>query len=634
VADREDEQIPGPGQGNCSECGSPLAPDQRYCLSCGARRGRLPGAVAGTLAALSSKGRGVAAAAGAKLPKSKGGDGEEGGWSWMPSPPAIAIAVIGMLALGVGLGSAMSEIAESAPLQTILLVYPHHATEAPPAEEPEEEVEEEAIAAAPVETAPEAIPFEPLPEEAPFEPLPEGEEELDGQPPPAEFNPEEEGENFLEEEELPEVRHAWLIVLGENSYESLFGGTGEAAYTSKTLPKKGELIPNYYGVTGGVLANQIAMLSGQGPTQETAVNCPNYDEILPGTVAETAEQVEGTGCVYAETVKSLPTELGEEEVTWRAYVEDMENGAAAGWPTTCRKPTLNTPDPAQTPVVGDQFVTWRNPVVYFRAIAESPECGKLDVGFEALTRDLKSKKKTPALSLIYPDACHAGGELECEPGAPKGARGVAALLKTLVPAIMASPAYEEGGGLIMITSAQAPQTGEGADPSGCCLAPQFPNLPSAGTTTKKATSGKKSSTATTEAEAEPTAYSEESVTETGGGGKVGLLLISPLVEPGTVAEAEYGNHFTLLKTLATMFGVEPVGFAAEEEVPTLSPSLFVAPEEEAQEAAETSRRKARASSATPRNLRMVGPVKRRDRRAPNWAPGSTPIERAIARLRP
>ena len=61
----------------------------------------------------------------------------------MPSPPAIAIAVIGMLALGVGLGSAMSEIASSAPLSTILLEYPHHAEEAPPAaEEPEEEVEE------------------------------------------------------------------------------------------------------------------------------------------------------------------------------------------------------------------------------------------------------------------------------------------------------------------------------------------------------------------------------------------------------------------------------------------------------------------------------------------------------------
>ena len=65
-------------------------------------------------------------------------------------------------------------------------------------------------------------------------------------------------------------------------------------------------------------------------------------------------------------------------------------------------------------------------------------------------------------------------------------------------------------------------------------------------------------------------------------------MISPLVEAGTVEETEYANHFTLLKTLETMFGVEPLGYAAEEEVPTLSPELFLTAEEiEAQETART-----------------------------------------------
>jgi hypothetical protein len=294
-------------------------------------------------------------------------------------------------------------------------------------------------------------------------------------------------------------------------------------------------------------------------------------------------------------------------------------------------------------------VTWRNPVVYFGTIVESAECEKHDVGFEVLSRDLTAKKKTPALSLIFPDACHSGGEVECEPGAPTGAIGAARLLKTLVPAIMASPAYEEGGGLIMITSAQAPQTGEHPDPSACCLAPEYPDLPpvaatTTGTTTATttgtttATTTEKSTSTTEEAAtATTTTYTAESVLATGGGGKVGLLLISPLIEPGTVVETEYANHFTLLKTLETMFGVEPLGYASEEEMPTLSPELFVEPEAEegeAQETAETTKRSASPSSATPRNLRIVGPVKRRDRRAPNWAPGRTPIESAIARLKP
>jgi phosphatidylinositol-3-phosphatase len=682
VADRKDDQNPeGVGRGNCSECGTPLAADQRYCVNCGHRRGLLPGAVVGTLSSISSKGKAAAAAAGAKASGSKGDDGG-GGWSWMPSPPAIAIAVIGMLALGVGLGSAMSEIASSAPISTILLEYPRHAVESAPeeteAEEPEEVGEEEAVAEAPVEEeAEEALPEEiteapVLPEEA----VEGGEEEANSEvPPPVEFNPEEEEENFLENEEeeetLPQVKHAWLIVLGENSYESLFSAQAGSPYLSRVLPGKGELLPHYYGVTGGVLANEIALLSGQGPTPETAVNCPNPNPVAPAAVSVFAEQVEGNGCVYPKTVESLPTQLEAKyaetpaaeapKMTWRAYVEDMEKGGAIGQPWRCRKPTLGVPD-TDIPVPGDQYANYRNPAVYFAAVSENvPECEKHDVGFELLTKDLKAKKATPTLSLIFPNACHSGGEVECEPGAPTGAKAVTKLLKTLVPAIMASPAYEEGGGMIMITSAQAPQVGEKLDPHACCLAPTYPNLaplvgappaaPPAVTPPKKsATEGKTGAAgeATEEEavegeEATPTKYGEESVLATGGGGQVGLLMISPLVEEGKVEEAEYANHFTLLKTLETMLGLEPLGYATEEEVPTLSPELFIEEateeeagevEEEAAQRADRSSRTASPSSATPRNFRMVGPVKRRDRRAPSWAPGRTPIESAIARLRP
>ncbi len=580
MADHNDDQI-------CRECGASLAPEQRYCVSCGARRGLLPGAVAETV---SPKGKSAPEAP--KEADEKGDD--DGGWSWMPSPPAIAIAVIGMLALGVGLGSAMSEIASSAPLSTILLEYPNRAVEAPPpAEEPEEEEFAEAepeLAEGPEESVEEIVEEAPLlPEEA-IEEAPLLPEEATEEPELVPFNPEEEGENFLEEEPLPEVKHAFLIVLGEGGYDETFGAAAGAPYLSRVLPKKGELLPNYYGVTGGVLANEVALLSGQGPTPETAANCPNYTTIAPGTVSVFAEQVEGNGCVYGKEVKSLPTQLTEKEVTWRAYVQDMENGGSIGQPWRCRKPTLGGPDPT-APTAGDQYASWRNPVVYFAAIAEGDECEKHDVGFELLTKDLAAKKKTPTLSLIFPNVCHSGGEYECEPGAPKGAQGVVAELKTLVPAIMASPAYEEGG-LIMVTSAQAPQTGEHLDQKACCLAPEYPNLaPVGGATPAPVTpapsapapvaSAPGSSTADSEEETTATTatkYTEESVLETGGGGRVGLLMISPFVEPGKVEESEYANHFTLLKTLATMLGVEPTGYAAEAEVPTLSPDLFIAEE--------------------------------------------------------
>jgi hypothetical protein len=580
VADRNDDQIPGQAgpagddvptsrRGACDECGAPLAPDQRCCLSCGARRGRLPGAVAGTVAALSSKGKAGAAAATGKGAKGKGGDSkgsDGGGWSWMPSPPAIAIAVIGMLALGVGLGSAMSEIASSAPLSTILLEYPSHATEAPPpAEEPEEEEFAEAepeLAKAPEEEAatPEEIASVPLPEEPlplPEEPIELPEEAVEEENPFEDLEKLEEREK--EEEEaggaLPEVKHAFLIVLGEGGYDETFGAASGAPYLSRVLPKKGELLPNYYGVTSGILANEIALLSGQGPTAETAVNCPDYTPVTPGTVSVFAAQVEGNGCVYGKEVESLPTQLEEKELSWRAYVQDMENGGAIGQPWRCRKPVLGGPD-TSAPATGHQYATWRNPVVYFSAIAESAECEKHDVGFELLTKDLSAKKKTPALSLIFPEA---------------------SALKTLVPAIMASPAYEEGG-MIMITSAQAPQAGEGIDQKSCCLAPGYPNLPLvAGATKVPAPIEPGPEEAETTTGTTPTKYTEESVLETGGGGKVGLLMISPFVEPGKVEETEYANHFTLLKTLEAMLGVEPIGYAAEESMPALSAELFIEP---------------------------------------------------------
>jgi hypothetical protein len=504
----------------------------------------------------------------------------------MPSPPAIAIAVIGMLALGVGLGSAMSEIATSAPLSTILLEYPGHATEAPPAEEPEGEParEQAEVAAAPEEGPGKEVREEAqLPEEAveAVEEAPLSPEEGAEEPELVPFDPEEgPEENPFEEGTLPEVKHAFLIVLGEGGYEETFGAASPSPYLSRVLPGKGELLPNYYGVTSGVLANEIALLSGQGPTPETAANCPDYTAIAPATVSALGEQVEGDGCVYGEAVKSLPTELTEREVPWRAYVQDMEDGGAIGQPWRCRKPPLGGRD-TTAPTPGDQYVTWRNPVVYFSAIAAGEECEKHDVGFELLPKDL-ARKKTPALSLIFPDLCHSGGELECEPGAPGGAQGIAAELRTLVPAIMASPAYEEGG-LILITAAQAPQAGERIDRRACCLAPEYPNLAPApvAPATAPATTTPPSAEGEEEAPAAPaaTSYTEESVLEAGGGGKVGLLMISPFVEPGKVEEAEYANHFTLLRALATMLGVEPTGYAAEAEMPTLSPGLFVeAPE--------------------------------------------------------
>ena len=109
-------------------------------------------------------------------------------------------------------------------------------------------------------------------------------------------------------------------------------------------------------------------------------------------------------------------------------------------------------------------------------MSDEAECAASDVSLERLAPDLQAAKRTPALSYIVPDACHAGGELPCEEGKPAGPLAAEEFLKRLAPAIEASPAYKEGG-LIAITSAEARQTGPTPDVSSCCILSGLPEHP-------------------------------------------------------------------------------------------------------------------------------------------------------------
>jgi phosphatidylinositol-3-phosphatase len=509
VAPRNDDDIRGPARNaGCEGCGAAFANDQRYCLECGTRRGSLPPAIAARLAALLHRDR-----RGEDQPE----DGEaearpEPGESpgFMPSPRAAAVAVMGMLALGVLLGSATSQIAQSAGLSSILL----EVSPPPP-------VEEEAAEAASEPTAAPAPAPQPSAYASSLPVAPPLAEEAAPEAPTPPALPAE----IPEEEALPPISHVFLIVLGENGFEETFGESSPAPYLAKTLREKGELISNYYAVTKGDLANQIALISGQGPTAETALNCPNYTDVVPGTLSPQG-QVEGSGCVYPATTPTLPGQLVEKKLKWKAYVEDLVNGCA-------------------------HEESQRNPLVFFHSLIDSPECAQNDVSLEQLAPDLKTAAKTPALSYIVPNACHDGGEVPCEEGQPAGPAAAEAFLQKVVPAIEASPAYKAGG-LIAITSAEASQTGAAPDASSCCIAPAYPNLP---------------------AEAAPEAATGP-VKPTGGGGRVGLLMLSPFVAPKSVNETGYYNHYSLLFSIEELFGLERIGYAAEEALTAFDSSVY------------------------------------------------------------
>ena len=280
---------------------------------------------------------------------------------------------------------------------------------------------------------------------------------------------------------LPPIKHVFLVMLSGQGFNQSFGTTKGHPYLSTTLRKQGELITQYYGVASSSLASEIALLSGQGPTQDTAANCPVFTTIAP-TGNAAGSQVIGNGCVYPPTTQSLPTELSDNGNTWRAYIQGVDQGPA-GQPKSCRFPSVGAADPNQAATTTDPYVTYLNPFVYFNALTTGTQCAQDDVGLDKLAKDLKQEKTTANFSYIAPDACDNGSDTPCTTGAPAGLAQSDTFLKTVIPEITASPAYKHDG-MIVVTFDQAPQTGVDADSSSCCDQPTFPNLSgSAGTTT-------------------------------------------------------------------------------------------------------------------------------------------------------
>ncbi len=347
---------------------------------------------------------------------------------------------------------------------------------------------------------------------------------------------------------LPPIKHVFVIMLSDQPYASVFGPSSQSPYLSQTLEHKGELLVRYYAVAHQGLANAIALISGQGPTVQTAANCPNYSLIAPATVGAD-EQVTGTGCVYPSSTQTLAGQLAAKHMPWRAYVEGMGEGQGAesdGDDGDCGHPALGTADPtsAPAPPAGQTYATYRNPFVYFSSLTGAPACEADDVGINQLSADLATPSRTPSFAYIVPDLCHDASPTPCAPGAPDGLPAAEGFLKQVVGEILGSKANKESG-LLAITVDQAPSSGEFADSSSCCGQPQFPNLPAS-------TSG----------------LGPE------GGGQVGALLLSPFIKSG-VSQEPY-NHFSLLRTIEDLFGLTHLGYAGRSKVSSFEPSIFSA----------------------------------------------------------
>ncbi len=327
-------------------------------------------------------------------------------------------------------------------------------------------------------------------------------------------------------------KHVFIIVLENESYDATFRAGSQAPYLSKCLAKKGQLLKNYYGIGHNSLDNYIAMISGQSPNPDTQLDCPIFTEFspaTPGPLFGANGQALGHGCVYPTNVTTIASQLEEQGLKWRGYMEDM-SGA-------CEHPQPNEKDDFQRSENGrNQYATKHNPFVYFRSI-DPEDCAKNDVPLDRLNGDLKKVETTPNLSFIVPNLCHDGHDHgangKCSDGTTDG--GLAAIdsfLRPTVKMIMDSKAYQQDG-MLIITFDEAETGGDHADARACCNEPAGPNTQSPGMLGP-------------------------------GGGRIGAVIISPFVKPGST-NSNFYNHYSLLRSLENLFRLSHLGYAEKPD---------------------------------------------------------------------
>jgi hypothetical protein len=359
----------------------------------------------------------------------------------------------------------------------------------------------------------------------------------------------------------PRIGHVFVIVLENEGYATTFGPHSPAPYLAKTLPGQGALLTQYFGIGHYSLDNYLAMISGQAPNPATQADCERFTEFASGGSAPDGQAV-GTGCVYPSSVKTVADQLTAAKLRWRGYMEDMGNDPKRE-SARCGHPAIGQPDPTQKAEIGDQYATRHDPFVYFHSIIDTPDCAADVVPLSALPGDLARAAATPNYVFITPNLCHDGhdgGETgrNCVDGEPGGLISADVFLRKWVPAITASAAFKQDG-LLIVTFDEADFDGgtdAGDDASACCDEQPGPNFKPGETVYDTPSQGA--------GIAGP------------GGGRIGAVLLSPFIRPGTVSEVPY-NHYSMLRTVEDLFGLQPLGYAGRTGLRAFGAEIFTAP---------------------------------------------------------
>jgi hypothetical protein len=184
------------------------------------------------------------------------------------------------------------------------------------------------------------------------------------------------------------VKHVWLIILENKSYDENFTGLNQNSYLWQTLPQQGALLTNYYGTGHFSMDNYISLVSGQSPSYGTQDDCSgsanmtnnNAGIITTGTVGTGTDTdltssgpglntntpkptgagngnygqllvhggvdappvmkdpVAPNGCVYPTGVATLFNQFNSAGVSWKAYAQDLGGAQPDGSTTYVSNP--------------------------------------------------------------------------------------------------------------------------------------------------------------------------------------------------------------------------------------------------------------------------------------------------------
>ncbi len=234
-----------------------------------------------------------------------------------------------------------------------------------------------------------------------------------------------------------------------------------------------------------------------------------------------------------------------------AAMEDMGKNPTRE-PATCGNPVLGTRDGTQGAAADDQYAARHNPFVYFHSILDPPgRCSAHVKPLPPIADDLASVATTPNFSFITPNLCNDGHDATpCVGTNVDGTKegGLIAADKWLakyVPLILDSPAFKQDG-LLMVTIDESGDIGTPAGATACCNEPAGLNTAMPGMVGP-------------------------------GGGRIGTVLLSPFIQPGSVSHTPY-NHYSALRSLEDLLGITThLGYAGQPGLVAFGDDVFNRP---------------------------------------------------------